>query len=179
MPSRSRKVDAQQLTPKQLRFVQEYLIDLDAKGAAIRAGYSRAAAKQTGHKLKQVPAVQRAIELGQQAKARQLKMSADETIERVTNVGRGNIVQVLTRMGRRGALADRLAKLPPELQDAISEVRFGRGVTVIKMHQKMHALDLMAKRHGLLVERHQVEVNATARVVEFALPANGRRPAKG
>ena len=38
------------MTLKQFRFVREYLIDLNATQAAIRAGYSERAARQTGHK---------------------------------------------------------------------------------------------------------------------------------
>lgn len=39
------------MTPKQQRFVDEYLIDLNATQAAIRAGYSEATAKQQGSRL--------------------------------------------------------------------------------------------------------------------------------
>ncbi len=39
------------LTPKQARFVDEYLIDLNAKQAAIRAGYSPKTAEWTGPQL--------------------------------------------------------------------------------------------------------------------------------
>ena len=37
------------ITPKQARFVEEYLIDLNAKEATIRAGYSTRTAKQRSH----------------------------------------------------------------------------------------------------------------------------------
>ena len=37
------------LTPKQARFVQEYLIDANAAQAAIRAGYSAKTAREIGH----------------------------------------------------------------------------------------------------------------------------------
>ena len=40
-----------ELTPKQARFAQEYLIDLNATQAAIRAGYSKNGAGQTAHNL--------------------------------------------------------------------------------------------------------------------------------
>lgn len=39
------------LTPKQKRFVQEYMIDLNAKQAAIRAGYSKKTAEVQGSRL--------------------------------------------------------------------------------------------------------------------------------
>jgi len=39
------------LTPKQQRFVQEYLVDLNATQAAVRAGYSRRNADKIGPEL--------------------------------------------------------------------------------------------------------------------------------
>ena len=42
---------AKGLTAKQARFAQEYLIDLNATQAAIRAGYSENGAGQSAHKL--------------------------------------------------------------------------------------------------------------------------------
>lgn len=41
----------EEITPKQAKFIQEYLIDLNAKQAAIRAGYSEKTAEQQGSRL--------------------------------------------------------------------------------------------------------------------------------
>ena len=49
------------LTAKQQRFVEEYLIDLNAKKAAIRAGYSEKTAEQIGYQLIQKTSVLDAI----------------------------------------------------------------------------------------------------------------------
>lgn len=49
------------LTPKQERFVEEYLIDLNAAAAAIRAGYSEKTADQIGYQLLQKTSVVNAI----------------------------------------------------------------------------------------------------------------------
>ena len=53
MPSRKDAKPA--LTPKQRRFVAEYLVDLNATQAAIRAGYSRNGAEVQGHLLLRNP----------------------------------------------------------------------------------------------------------------------------
>lgn len=42
---------SEKLTPKQERFIQEYLIDLNATQAAIRAGYSKDTANEQGSRL--------------------------------------------------------------------------------------------------------------------------------
>lgn len=49
------------LTPKQQRFVDEYLIDLNATQAAIRAGYSVKTARQIGSRLLSVVVIRAAI----------------------------------------------------------------------------------------------------------------------
>jgi phage terminase small subunit len=49
------------MTPKQQRFVEEYLIDLNAKHAAIRAGYAAKTAEQQGYQLLQHPSVAAAV----------------------------------------------------------------------------------------------------------------------
>ncbi len=49
------------LNEKQARFVEEYLIDLNATQAAIRAGYSAKTADQQGHALLKQPKIRRVI----------------------------------------------------------------------------------------------------------------------
>ena len=49
------------LTPKQQRFVEEYLIDLNATQAAIRAGYSNKTAGQVGYENLRKPEIQQAV----------------------------------------------------------------------------------------------------------------------
>lgn len=51
------------LTPKEHRFCEEYLVDLNATQAAIRAGYSRHTARQIGAENLSKPSVQSEIEL--------------------------------------------------------------------------------------------------------------------
>jgi len=53
------------LTPKQQRFVEEYLIDLNATQAAIRAGYSEKTAKSIGQENLTKPDIQKEIEEAQ------------------------------------------------------------------------------------------------------------------
>ncbi|WP_093231797.1 terminase small subunit [Thermoflavimicrobium dichotomicum] len=65
------------LTPKQQRFVEEYLIDLNATQAAIRAGYSKKTAEAIASRLLRNVKVQTAI---QQAK----KERSERTVSRKT-----------------------------------------------------------------------------------------------
>lgn len=72
-----------QLTPKQERFVEEYLKDLNATQAAIRAGYSAHTAEQQGPRLLGNVGIQEAIRVGQEARSKRTKIDADWVLRRL------------------------------------------------------------------------------------------------
>ena len=56
-----RNRDANGFTEKELRFIDEYMIDLSKKNAAIRAGYSPATAKEIGSSLYARPKIREKV----------------------------------------------------------------------------------------------------------------------
>jgi len=64
------------LTPKQQRFVEEYLIDLNATQAAIRAGYSKRTAKAIGCENLTKPDVITVIEKAKAERSDETKIDA-------------------------------------------------------------------------------------------------------
>ena len=68
------------LAPMQSVFVQEYLIDLNATQAAIRAGYSAKTAEQQGYQLLQKPSVQAAIAARQKEREQRTAVAADRVL---------------------------------------------------------------------------------------------------
>jgi len=68
------------LTAKQARFVEEYLIDLNATQAAIRAGYSEKTADVQGCKLLRLGKVKAAVDAAKQARAERTLITQDEVI---------------------------------------------------------------------------------------------------
>lgn len=69
------------LTAKQRRFVGEYLVDLNATQAAIRAGYSKRTAKEQGYRLLTKVHIQAAIQIEQDAIRHRNRLSVDEVIQ--------------------------------------------------------------------------------------------------
>ena len=65
-PASPRALKALTLTPRQRRFVAEYLIDSNASQAFVRAGYSPKHARRSAWRLMRIPAVRAAIDAGQQ-----------------------------------------------------------------------------------------------------------------
>lgn len=94
-------MSAENLTPKQQRFVEEYLKDLNATQAAIRAGYSEDSARQMGSENLSKPAIQDAITTAKSARSKRLNISADWVLKRlVRNVNRAStVVAVRDREG--------------------------------------------------------------------------------
>lgn len=75
--------DTKPLTPKQQRFVDEYLIDLNATQACIRAGYSKKTAEQMGYQLLQKTSVQTAIEQAMNERQARTHIDQDYVIQTI------------------------------------------------------------------------------------------------
>ena len=72
--------DERGLTPRQAAFVREYLVDLNATQAAIRAGYSEDTAKQQGARLLTNADVLAAVDAGKAQRAAELKVTASDVV---------------------------------------------------------------------------------------------------
>lgn len=72
---------AKALNPKQTRFVAEYLIDLNATQAAIRAGYSAKTAEQIGSRLLRNVQVRAAVDAGIAKRAGKLEITAEKVLK--------------------------------------------------------------------------------------------------
>ena len=77
------------LTAKQQRFCDEYLIDLNATQAAIRAGYSEKAARQIATENMAKPSIKEYIEKRMAEKEKSLIADQDEVLKYLTAVLRG------------------------------------------------------------------------------------------
>ena len=74
------------LTPKQERFVQEYLVDLNATAAAKRAGYSERRASELGYQLLRKTTVQAAIQMAIQDRSQRTGVTQDYVIEKLKTI---------------------------------------------------------------------------------------------
>ena len=81
----------QPLTARRARFVSEYLVDLNATQAAIRAGYSRRTARQQGSRLLTNVDVKRAIAQAQQELRERHDIEADRVLSEYASVAFSDI----------------------------------------------------------------------------------------
>lgn len=84
------------LSPKQQRFVEEYLVDLNATQAAIRAGYSPKTAEQQGPRLLGKVGVAQAIAEGVAARSQRTAIDADRVVRELARIGLADLRRLMT-----------------------------------------------------------------------------------
>lgn len=94
------------LTPKQQRFVEEYLIDLNATQAAIRAGYSEKTAKSIGQENLTKPDIQKAIEEAQNKRTEQTQIDAAYVLRRLVEIDQMDVLDIMDDDGNVKPLRD-------------------------------------------------------------------------
>ncbi len=73
------------MTPKQEAFVREYLIDLNATQAALRAGYSAKTAHVTGHENLSKPEIATAIQSAMNERSERTEITADYVLQSIVS----------------------------------------------------------------------------------------------
>ena len=148
------------LTPKQQRFIEEYLTDLNATQAAIRAGYSVKTADVQGPRLLGNVGVQQAITKAQERRAKRTEVNQDRVILELARLGFSKMDDY-TEWGPDGVTLKASDELSEDAVRAIVEVsetvtaQGGRTIR-FKLHEKKGALDTLAKHLGLLIDRHEL-----------------------
>ena len=83
------------MTPKQEAFVREYLIDLNATQAAIRAGYSEATAYSIGQENLNKPEIAAAINEAQADRAERTQINADYVLNRLVEIDNMDVLDIV------------------------------------------------------------------------------------
>lgn len=153
------------LTVRQARFVQEYLVDLNATQAAIRAGYATKTANQAGPRLLVNVGISAAIAKAQAKRAERIEVKQDEVLLALLDVLRSDVRDfqvdddgVLTL---RDGAPDRAWKAVQSVKHKItktvteSETEIERDIE-FRLWSKPDALRMAMQHLGLLVEKHEV-----------------------
>ena len=148
------------LTPKQQRFVDEYLIDLNAKQAAIRSGYSKKTAKSQGQRLLGNVEVEAAIKARMDERSRATGITAEWVLLQLHNLANGNILDFIT-IGEDGLPALDLSNLTRDQAAALrglnaTPVADGSVRWDIKLADKKAALELLGKHLGMFNQKHEI-----------------------
>lgn len=151
------------LTAKQSRFVAEYLIDLNATQAAIRAGYSPKTANRIGPELLTKPTVAAAVSAAQSQRAERTKIDADWVLIRLAEEANADIADLYAEDGslrpvhdwpeiwRKGLVAGIDVEEIREEGVAIGVVR------KLKLSDRIKRIELIGKHVNVQAFKDQVE----------------------
>lgn len=137
------------LNGKQIRFVEEYIVDLNATQAAVRAGYSEKTAYSQGQRLLKNVEVQTAITQANEKRSERTQITADQVVHELARVGLGDVRKLFT--------ADGQLRPPHELdQDTaamVASIEFSGAegsetVKKVRLWDKTSALDKLMKHLG-------------------------------
>ena len=147
------------LTELRERFCREYLIDLNATKAAVRAGYSKKGAAQAASFLLSIIKISARIQELQAARAERTDSKADRVIQEIKQVAFSDIREYLS-FGKDGVKLKNSDEIPVEAMRAIKSVTEAKnkegGRLSFRLHNKLKALELLMRHHGMFHDKLEV-----------------------
>jgi len=148
-----KKANKPVLTPKQEFFVREYLVDLNATQAAIRAGYSARTAEQQGSRLLMNVEIAQAVQTGMDKRAKKIEITSETVLSEIAKLSFSNVRGLFDETGRLlpvHMLPDDIAASVSSVEVVTSRVPGSEPVEVehvskIKFWDKRGSLELLGK----------------------------------
>ena len=148
------------LTEKQQRFVDEYLIDLNATQAAIRAGYSAKTADVQGSRMLGNVKVQQAIAEAMAKRSKRTGVNQDRVVLELAKIAFVKMTDIVDGEGRikSNATDDDLSCIE-SIKYKESDNEFGGSVErEVKISSKLKALELLGKHLGMWNDKLDVNI---------------------
>lgn len=152
------------LNPKQQRFVEEYLIDLNATQAAIRAGYSPKTATAIASENLSKPSISAAIACAMAERSKRTGITQDRILEELAKVAFIKLTDIVDDTGKIKAGAT------DEDRACIESIKYKRTDTdtgyseerEVKASSKLKAIELLMRHTGMLdsrISKEQLKLN--------------------
>ncbi len=149
----------EKVTEKQKRFVEEYLIDLNATQAAIRAGYKGKNQDNIGSELLGKTCIREAINRQIAKRSKRTGVTQDRVINELAKIAFLDMTQVVDGYGQIKADAT------PEDRACIESIKYkssssDQGESVereVKVASKLKALELLGKHLGMFSDKLNIE----------------------
>jgi phage terminase small subunit len=139
------------LAARERRFIDEYLVDLDPRQAAIRAGYRHAQAVDMAAQLLRRPDIVAEIDAEMRRRREKLQVTADRVLQEYAHIAFADLRNFFD-WGPKGVALRPKAALSDADAAALAGVELpasnGRGAK-LRFHDKKAALDALARHLGL------------------------------
>ena len=157
------------LTAKQKLFCDEYLIDLNATQAAIRAGYSTETAGVIGCENLKKPYIRAYIDRAMAERSRRTGINQDRVLIELARLGFVNAADLINTEDAtvlQGATQDDTSAIQ-SVKVKMSHTDTGYAVErEIKLYDKPRALELMGKHLGMFKDKLDIEAKVGVTIIE-------------
>lgn len=145
------------LTAKQEMFCKEYLVDLNATQAAIRAGYSEKTAYAIGHENLSKPDIQENLSKLVKTRMDKFEINADKVLNEISNIAFSDLTDIVGLSNGVISVKD-FNELTKEQRACISSAEQDKdGMIKIKLYDKLSALEKLGKHLKLFTDKIQLE----------------------
>lgn len=152
------------LSPQQLRFVEEYLVDPSSiTAAAKRAGYAISSAPQAGSRLMADPRIKRAIQIAQDKRAEAIGISKERVLQELAKIAFAEVGELVSLNGDDESVDfSKLKGSAAEVSVTATSAggRKAKAVSIksVKQSDKINALVKIGQHLGVFKEQ-EVQVN--------------------
>lgn len=149
------------LTPKEKKFVEKYLLHLNASKAAEESGYSKKTCGQIGYQLLQRSSIQRAIQEAMERRAKRTEITADKVLKELARIAFSDISDYVTFEDGAVIIRDS-SELTEDQTRCIAEVSDStykdERKRSFKLHDKVKAIDMALRHLGLYLDKSEVKL---------------------
>jgi phage terminase small subunit len=157
------------MTKKQKIFCEEYLVDLNATQAAIRAGYSVDSAREIGNENMKKPIIRTYIEQKLAERSKRTGINADRVIQELAKIALLNITDVVNaddatikgtanRDDTAAILSVKVKTIPTQEGDIVERE--------VKMNDKIKALELLGKHLGMFKDKLELSGELGVQIID-------------
>lgn len=156
------------LSKKRQRFCEEYLIDLNATQAAIRAGYSPKTANEQGARLLANVSIQKVIAKAIAERSKRTGINQDRVIQelaRIAFVNPDNVINSKDASVKEDASEDDLACIQSV---KVKKTDGAKGKSIereVRLNDKMKALELLGKHLGMFKDKVELETDMDLNII--------------
>ena len=160
------------MTPKQKRFADEYLIDINATQAAIRAGYSPKTTRQQGQRLLTKVDIQNYIKKRQKKLQERTEVTQERVVRELAKIAFADISDFIKWNNKKMILISS-KKLKRDDTAAVAEItetiktgNTNENTRKIKLHDKVKALDLLGRHLGIYTDNLNINSNVQVQIID-------------
>lgn len=157
------------LTAKQKLFCDEYLIDLNATQAAIRAGYSVDSAGDIGSENLKKPDIRARIEKAMAERSKRTGINAERVLIELAKIGLVNAADVINfneATVSKEATREDLAAVQSVKVKTMTGENGDMTEREVKLYDKTKALELLGKHLGLFKDKLEIEGKVPIQIVD-------------